>query len=192
LRVAANVQPATDTVDVRTRTPEIFHGPNGAEIETDQPIVKSALHHLGSIWPECVAFDELLERVTPSGTAPSPEAAESLATALIRAYAAGFIQLRAHRPPLAAQPGPRPRSSALARLQLRSGNRVTTFLHTIIQIDDALGRALVQSLDGSRDRAMLQAELARLPEAAGQPVTSEAVEAGLRGLAHRALLTDIC
>jgi hypothetical protein len=73
-------------------------------------------------------------------------------------------------------------------LQLRSGNRVTSLLHTIVQIDDPLGRALVQLLDGSRDRAMLEIELANVADTSGQPITAEALEASLCGLGRRALL----
>jgi SAM-dependent methyltransferase len=190
LRVAGEIHAASADIDVRSRAPEIFRGPKGAESETDQPVVKSAFVHLGSIWPECIAFDELLHHATPAGADLTPESADSLATALIRAYAAGFIQLRAHRPPLTARPGPNPRSSALARLQLRSGNRVTTFLHTIVQIEDPLGKALVQLLDGSRDRAMLETELAAVSNG-DKSVTAEALETSLRGLARLALLSRV-
>jgi hypothetical protein len=38
---------------------------------------------------------------------------------------------------------------------------------------------------------MLEAELASLPEASGKPVTAEALETSLRGLARLALLTEV-
>ncbi|HEY3901181.1 MAG TPA: class I SAM-dependent methyltransferase [Chthoniobacter sp.] len=188
LRAAGDIHLPASAGDPHTHQSEILCGLNGSEIECDQPLIKSALLHLGTVWPECLAFDELLDRAAAAGTDQPPDLASSLATDLVRAYAAGFLQLRAHRPPLSVRPALRPRTSALARLQLRSGNRVTSLLHTIVQIDDPLGRALVQLLDGSRDRAMLEIELANVADTSGQPITAEALEASLCGLGRRALL----
>jgi methyltransferase-like protein len=190
LRVAGDIRPVASTTDPRSRAPEIFRSPNGSEIETDEPLVKAALTHLGSIWPECITFEELLAHGASVGAALSPDDVDSLAIALIRTYAAGFLQLRAHRPPLTSRPGARPQASTLTRLQLRTGDRVTSLLHTVVLIDDPLGQALVTLLDGTRDRAMLETELASVPNPSGQPVTGEALEASLRGLARRALLCE--
>ena len=190
LRIAGDIHAASSTIDARSHAPELFRSPNGSEIETDEPLVKAALIHLGSIWPECISFEELLTHGASAGADLSPDDIDSLAVALIRTYAAGFLQLRAHRPPLTARPGTHPRTSALARFQLRTGDRATTFLHTNVQIDDPLGRALIQLLDGSRDRAMLETELASVPDG-GQSVTAEALEASLQGLARRALLSQV-
>jgi len=193
LRVAGEIRPARADADPRAPTPEIFHGPNGAEIETNDPILKTALVHLGTLWPECIAFDDLLQyAITASGGTAGAEsrssAAESLAAALLQLLSATFLEFRAHRLPVVQQPGATPRSSALARLQLQVVNFVTSLRQSTVVLDDPLSYALARLLDGSRDRAMLKEELASQAVEGGFSVTDEALETSLRKLARAALL----
>ena len=82
-------------------------------------------------------------------------------------------------PALAGTASERPVASALARLQAAEGMRVTTLLHTSVEVGDELGRRLIRLLDGTRDRAALTAEL-------GRP--ADELERSLQGLARIGLL----
>jgi hypothetical protein len=82
-------------------------------------------------------------------------------------------------PALATTPSERPVASALARLQAAEGTRVTTLLHSSLDIGDELGRRLIGLLDGTHDRAALIAEL-------GRP--ADELERSLEGLARAGLL----
>ena len=161
LRVAGEIRPAKADADPRSLTPEIFHGANDSQIETNDPILKTALVHLGTLWPECISFSDLFEHaLTVSGAPSDPEsrsrATESLAAELLQLLSAAFLEFRAHRLPVVRQAGATPRSSALARLQLRVVNFATSLRQSIVVLDDPLSHALAHLLDGSRDRAMLK------------------------------------
>jgi len=85
---------------------------------------------------------------------------QTLGEMLLRAYAGGIVELHVHPPQFTLQPGECPVASPLARLQNRDSDKVTNLRHHTIQIEDSLGRLLLQLLDGSRDLAMLVDELA--------------------------------
>ena len=70
-----------------------------------------------------------------------------------------MIRLHAHSPGHAAEPGERPRASALARRQLALGDETVTSLdHETIGLDERM-RRLLELLDGTRDREALAREL---------------------------------
>ena len=163
MRVAGEIRAASATPDLRSRTAELFYGPKKAEIETDRPLVKVAFAKLGALWPQCIHFRELLEHsmaeLGRSGAEETAEDTENLAAALVQAHEAGFVEFRMHRAPFITEPGERPRASALARLQLSYGDRVTTMLHHVAHMQDPIGRELLRLMDGTRDRAALKAGL---------------------------------
>ena len=47
----------------------------------------------------------------------------------------------------------------MARWQIQRGNFVTTLLHFPVQVEDEVGRSLLQWLDGTRDRTELLEKL---------------------------------
>ncbi|MGH9903203.1 MAG: methyltransferase regulatory domain-containing protein, partial [Pyrinomonadaceae bacterium] len=61
--VASPARPARPAPDVKSSAPEKFVGLKGATIETDHPLAKAAVLHLGERWPMSVPFDELLAGV---------------------------------------------------------------------------------------------------------------------------------
>jgi hypothetical protein len=91
-----------------------------------------------------------------------------------------------------ATPGDRPRASALARHQARSGHLVTNLRHAAVRIEDDLGRRLVTLLDGSRDHAALTTDLRGFLEENGERLADEDLRDGLQrslqGLARLGLL----
>jgi SAM-dependent methyltransferase len=142
-----------------------FRGPHGASLTTDHEAVKRALVRLGDAWPAELPVAELGDG--------------AVVDTLRRAYAANLVHLHVWAPDLATTPSERPVASALARLQAAESTRVTTLRHTSIEVPDELGRRLLCLLDGTRDRAVLAAEL-------GRP--ADELERSLEGLARIGLL----
>jgi len=180
LHAAAEIRPISAEPDVRSRSAELFQGPKGAELESDRPIVKTALLLLGIAWPHSVRFPELLMRVrthlgydseTPGSDAADDE--EELGNALLQAHAVGCVQFHAHAPTFVTTVSERPVSSPLARLQLQQDNVVSTLRHTTLRIDDVLGRHLLMLLDGTRDRAMLLNDLGKFVVSGGTTISHE-------------------
>jgi hypothetical protein len=160
---------------------QAFSGPTGATLTTDHPLVIDALERAASAWPAAVWVRDLL----------GPEAGDAergaVCDALLRSYAANLVALHVHPPALTTTPGDAPRTTALARHQVRGGEVVTNLRHTSVRIEDELGRRLVTLLDGTRDRAALLAELA--PGAGtGRDELSAALEHRLERLARAGLL----
>ena len=151
---------------------DAFEGPGGARLTSSHALVRSALTRLGEAWPDAIPVAELATGATEAETL-------ELCETLSRAYAANLVHLHVWSPPLATEPGERPVASALARLQVAEGERVTTLRHTSVEVPDALGRRLIALLDGTRDRAALLRELDR---------PADELERSLEGLARISLL----
>ncbi len=158
-----------------------FDGPGGSSLTTDDAFAARVLEPIGARWPAAVAVAEL---VAPG--APSAER-EAVCESLLRCYAADFVQLHRCPPASGADPGQRPRTSPLARLQARDGELVTNLRHGSVRLEDDLARRLVMLLDGTRDRAAL---VEQLGAPAGVPVEELAagLERSLEALARLALL----
>lgn len=142
---------------IREATPEtnedlpLFKGVRG-QIRTSHAMTQAVCRHLGEVWPYRVSFDELLEiaRAHHDG-----DTAELLGAMLLNFYADGFIHLHRIEAPLVADVSAQPEASALARLQARHSDTVTTMLHTTLKLNNDTHRRLLLLLDGTRDHEML-------------------------------------
>jgi len=133
-----------------------FRSPSGASFETRSPLFKAAMELLANEWPKAVAFEDLLAASgAVCGLPATAQARELLAEMALRTHAVGAVELHACQPPFARRPGPRPRASALARLQAREGDMVTNLLGASVSLDDPVARRLLDRLDGRTDRAQL-------------------------------------
>ncbi len=183
----------------------VFRRRNGSVIETAHPLVSAALATLCSAWPCSVPFHELLRRAMADGGGVGAEPAEAvLSSALVQAHVAGFLFLHTHPHRVVNRAGERPAISRLAQHQLARGEVATNQMHTALRFPDPLARLLVQSLDGTRDRAGLVGVLARAVERGDMPLTENGqavgepeavrslltrrVEEGLTSLAREAML----
>jgi hypothetical protein len=93
-----------------------------------------------------------------------------------------------HAGPLRAarDPGERPEASRLARWQAASGvEELTSLGYTTVRMDEPAARALIELLDGTRDRAQIAAALR---ERTGLELSLEDLDANLRELARLFLL----
>jgi methyltransferase-like protein/2-polyprenyl-3-methyl-5-hydroxy-6-metoxy-1,4-benzoquinol methylase len=170
LFVASPALPVSSEPDIGSSALEEFRGPRGAALKTNHPLAKAALCRLGEIWPQAARFPELAARAySLLGREADPDDVTRdleervLAEILLGAYSAGLAELHLHAQHVAWEAGERPVASALARRQVRNGQTILTNLrHANVQVEDALGRALIQFLDGTRDRADLLRDLAEL------------------------------
>lgn len=166
LRLAADFRPVSEVPDLRSASPELFKGTAGAEIESSRPLVKAAFARLGTVWPQSIAFDDLITAVlsddndNPAGQKSPPEnARQELAQALRQAHLASCVELHAYQAPFVTTVSHRPMASALARLQLSKSPSLSTLRHEALKIEDSLCRQLVLLLDGTRDRSALLNDL---------------------------------
>ncbi len=136
----------------------VFETRTGARFQTDFQQGKAALARLRAAWPSPVAFDELVRELAQPGAgaeAPVEDLPGKLADFLLELYGGGMVQFHTTRPICAATPGVRPVASPVARWQAARGHFVTTAFHLTIKLEDEIGRKLLTSLDGTRDRAAL-------------------------------------
>jgi methyltransferase-like protein/2-polyprenyl-3-methyl-5-hydroxy-6-metoxy-1,4-benzoquinol methylase len=177
---------AENPSDLRTTTPELYRGRNNVTLTTQDPLVKAAMRHLISVWPRTVLFSQLLAAVRRmlgrSSTDPAALALDekSLGTSLLTFYTSAPASLVdfSVRPMLLPNAVPdRPLVTPLVRLQAETSRAVTNLRHEIVAVDD-LSRVLLLLLDGTRNRAALQAALTSQVEQGavtlsrdGQPIT---------------------
>ena len=138
----------------------------GERISVAHPATKAALESLNGIWPASTAFESLWSELDSALSAHEQESARAAAADdrgaarrtvlgdLMTLFARGMVIAWHDPPPLAAAVGDRPMATSLARLQASAGPLVTNQRHDSARLGD-LPRALVQQLDGSRDRAQL-------------------------------------
>jgi SAM-dependent methyltransferase len=115
---------------------------------TNHPTAEAAAAALNDAWPGALSVAELL-------ASTREEDEEVLADLILAHYACGRFELRTEAPRFARTVSERPRASAVARAQARTGEYVTNLCHTPVRLEDEWSRTLLLALDGTRDRAEL-------------------------------------
>lgn len=209
--IAAPIHPETESGNLHNREVVSFLGPKRSSLKTDNPLLKAVLMLLSEAWPQALHFHDLLTKArnmsgqhTEGNGKRAAEESRALGELLLRAYAGGIAEFSLQPPRFVMQPGVRPVASPLARLQSRESDKVINLRHANISIEDALGRQLLQLLDGSRDHNALVNDLVASIESGaitvqkeGNPVEdideirrfiAAGLEQSLTGLARLALL----
>ena len=115
----------------------------------DAAAVQRILQRLLEVAPRAVPLSDL---------ARLGEASSRTAAALVaEAFVADEVILHVHPPPITETALERPRASPVACWQARRGGAIANLEHEPLQIADAEPRALLALLDGTRDRAALDA-----------------------------------
>jgi len=167
-------------------SPEEFRGPQGSSMTTAHPVAKAVMTQLTEVWPQSLAFPELLEGVRSRLGRTDQQDARALGEILLRTCQAGLVELHLHQPRFTLQPGERPLASPLARLQLQESDMIATLRHTRVQIEGPLERQLLLLADGARDRAALLEHMNAF--AAPQQISPQELEGALAKIARLALL----
>lgn len=209
LFAATNARSASAAPDIRSISVEEFASPDGLKFATDHPLTKAALLHLADLWPQALAFDELVDAAYARlGAAPVNHAARAqdeqlLCANLLKgyAYSGRLIELHTRAPRFSAVVSERPVASPWARYQAQTSGEVTNLCHVRVELK-GIAQYLLSHLDGTHDRAALLAGLERSvadgtlilhsdatePPLQSQPVLAEELDEALRGLARVALL----
>jgi len=206
LHLVAMARPENPAPDLRTQAREPFLTFHGDRLSVDEPLLKSALLALHRLWPRSTGFEDLwastLELLGRSEATADSNRAE-FAMKLLQCHVMRLLNVHTFEPPIATEPGERPRTGALARRNAARGERVVSLRNHISVLEEIDGLVL-PLLDGSRDQAAVVGELAQAVEAGklnlesnGKPVTEpaavhEALESIVRSsflrLADQALL----
>jgi SAM-dependent methyltransferase len=155
-------EPEADTVDLSAGVRVAMRTPAGLEIESELPLTKAALVLLRRAWPDVVRFEALVEQaaalVSEAGvelaTGVQAAAWETVGADLLELYCRGVLELHGWRPELCTSVGERPRASVHARYWAGRRGFVVSQWHVRVDVDP-VAAAIVQRLDGERDREAL-------------------------------------
>ena len=137
----------------------VFTNGAGGSFRVTDPLVRVMLAVLAEVYPNAVAFPDLLalarERFGQTGANAGTEDAEAALAELFNLYCSGGIGLTSRQDSWNRVPGDRPRAIRLARVQAAAGEgHVATVRHRVLRLDGLAAR-LLGLLDGTRDRETL-------------------------------------
>jgi hypothetical protein len=150
-------------------------------LKTAHPLANALMTSLIEAWPRPINFGALLEKA-------GAENVDALREIVLATYSAGLVELHSLPPLFTTTAGERPQASPLARWQARTGPRLTTLRHTVIEAEGEIERQLVMLLDGTRDRTALKRELMPLTGHTDERVFEEQLERNLSKTAMLGLL----
>ena len=193
LALNSPLRPVSEAPNLDSDASERFQTPEQKAVETSHPLAKAALTELARAFPEALSFAEIDRRanarLADEGLGSWGQNGD-LASLLLEICRTGMAELWGEPPPVASRPGERPRTSKLARAQLQVGrSTVSTLLHTNVTLEESIGRALLELLDGTRDREALLSALRELAGHAFPPQDlPDALDASLLRLGELGLL----
>jgi methyltransferase-like protein/trans-aconitate methyltransferase len=198
--VSSRGQPQGAEGDLAGPEPLTFSTPQ-SDLTTARPLMKAALVHLASVAPRAIPFLELREAVQGRlgrDTFSDADVA-ALREDLVQAFlsSVGMVTLRTYAPPCVTDAGDRPVATPWVRYLAAHAERVPGLDHDMVRVD-AIMRKILPLLDGTRDRAALEAELMSMVERGeitvrapdgrpGKPAPG-AMNGALKALARSALL----
>jgi SAM-dependent methyltransferase len=187
LYLEARLKPEDPQAKIESTAADTFVAPGGLSISTAVPSIKAALAHLGAIWPNYIAYQDLVAaacariEATAGGSKPiAPAERRKLEDNLLTCCADGIIQIHGAAQPFAGAASERPAASPLARWQAKRGDVATNRKHLRVRLEH-FDRHVLQLLDGTRSVSELVEELSA---AIGRGQMS-AVENGNPVPAHR-------
>jgi methyltransferase-like protein len=153
--IASAAMPVAPKSDQKAEAAQQFRtvDKDALTLTTRDPLMKAAMTRLGQIWPESIAFSDLLT-ASANGQPVSQDQSDQLAARVLRCYTSGIVELSLGPPRLVAHVSERPIASPYARLRAREGSKVVNMKLESIVLDE-LQRLVLQSLDGENDRAAL-------------------------------------
>ncbi len=189
LRAASAARPEPAPADLTDGLPATFRAPDGAAACIDDSAAKAALELLAGRWPASVELEALLRdarrRAGRTGR-PTPLERREFAAFLASGHASGLVDLHTWEPPMTTAVSDRPVASALARVEIGHGSRVTSLRHRPVDLDDPVAAAVLARLDGDRDFETLRKDVGRAFP--GMALPADYLRMVLAGLAHHCLL----
>lgn len=175
---------SNDDLAASVNTP--FSATSGVRVETTFPLGKAVLHHLIEALPKAVSTATLLaaalERLRGANIAMGPpaELGSQLNEFLLQLCERGIIRLHTWFPEILCTPTERPTASPIARWQIERGTRVTSLIHSTVEVQDIIGKSLISLLDGTRDRDALCAGVIAAIQKHGTQMSNAKVDAATR------------
>jgi methyltransferase-like protein/ubiquinone/menaquinone biosynthesis C-methylase UbiE len=157
----ARLRPVSAAPEVESDRVEAFRSPSGRLWSTGNQLDKALLVSLAGRYPATLSFAELtaaIERLLEADPGT-----HDLAGSLLRCWHAELIDLHARPRQLPERIADRPTASPLARMQAQTGFEVTNLRHHTVELDP-VALAMLNLLDGTRDREALAAELGVLAQ----------------------------
>lgn len=161
LYLSARVLPVKEQPDIYGAATEHFRGPGGGIFATDNPVLKTALVTLVKSRQRAMHFADLANQVfaqlaqaTELAPAYRTPNTQMLAQALLECYLSLLVELNLTVPSVVVDIGERPSANRLTRLEATTKGSIPNPWHQTVDLGD-FDRALLQYLDGSRDRAAL-------------------------------------
>jgi methyltransferase-like protein/cyclopropane fatty-acyl-phospholipid synthase-like methyltransferase len=162
LRLVAMARPENASPDLLSDAREPFRTFHGDTLTVNEPLLKAALLALYELWPASASFEELwtatLKLLGRSET-KAPADSSEFATKLLLGHMVRLLNLHTYDPPIATEPGERPRAGALARRNAAAGSRVVSLRNHNAALEE-IDRLILPLLDGTRDRAAIIDDLA--------------------------------
>ena len=162
LRLVAMARPENPSPDLLSDSREPFLTFHGEALTIDEPLLKATLLALYQRWPASASFEELwaaaLKLLGDSKTTATADRTE-LATKLLLAHMVRLVNLHTFDPPIATEPGQRPRAGALARRNAAAGTGVVSLRNHVAALEE-IDRLILPLLDGTRDQAAIVDDLA--------------------------------
>lgn len=207
--VASSALAESDKPSLAPGQVERFQTPDGANFATDQPLAKAAMLHLIDVWPQAVAFDDLVTQAQARlgsrqvGADRLDEETRMLGANLLKAYSYSdnLVELHVYAPRFVSDISERPVASPVARFQARQGHSLTNLRHERLNLDK-ISALILPYLDGEHDRAGLLAlmqasDAVEITRQDGRPIEdpaewnfalAELLQAKLQQFANAALL----
>ena len=189
LRAASQVHPVQAPADLTDGIVVTYRVQDGVTSRIDDSVAKAALQLLAERWAASTEIEPLFRDARRrAGRTGQPTRLErrEFAGFLTTNHALGFVDLHTWEPSMTTASSDRPVASALARMEIAAGTRVTSLRHRPVDIDDPIAAAVLARLDGTRSLETLLEEVGRaIP---GASVTRDRIATVLEGLAHHCLL----
>jgi methyltransferase-like protein/cyclopropane fatty-acyl-phospholipid synthase-like methyltransferase len=181
--IASLAQPATEQPDIHSSAVERFVSPDGLELATPDPLLKTALVYLAEVSPWAVSFADLVVtvrqrlRLASSATEQARDA-RILGARLLNCYMSGLIELTVRPPSFRLEVSTKPEASPFARWQTATTDRLTNLRHEVVHVT-AFARRLLPLLNGTHDReALIDALVTSSPGHASPPEPAERATIG--------------
>lgn len=150
--VAGRVLPVDDTFRAHVAEAGTMRSAQGLDIDVREPLGKTALLELASIYPDALLPADLERRararLVTAGVAPGPDEPRLLREGILRLWRAGALELRRHKPRLCVPATASPRVSPFTRLEARAWPALSTPLGTAIGMTPE-HQTIVRALDGT-------------------------------------------
>ena len=169
MNMSSNCEAVTKDPDL-TSNAEVEFKVNNLHFSSECPYTKCAVNYLGSIWPEYISFQDILEKVgtfidnnlqTKAERNEDINDVDLFATKIFNLYAKNIIDLSLYPPTVTKTISKNPVIGPIACLQAQTQDWTTNQLHQVVDVD-VISKHLLPLLDGQHDDKKIRKHLLKL------------------------------